>query len=49
MLYSLRDNRPYWMARSNTSRTNPTKFANDIAKPVAESLKESGLFGPAGR
>lgn len=49
VLYNLRDNRPYWMARSNTSRTNPTKFANDIAKPVAESLKASGLFGPAGR
>jgi hypothetical protein len=23
------------------------KFANDIAKPVADSLKESGLFGKA--
>jgi hypothetical protein len=49
VLYDLRDNRPYWMARSNTSRTAPTKFANDIAKPVAESLKASGLFGPASR
>ena len=49
VLYSLRDNKPYWAARSNTSRTAPTKFANDIAKPVADSLKESGLFGPAGR
>ena len=49
VLYNLRDNRPYWMARSNTSRTAPTKFANDIAKPVADSLKASGLFGPAGR
>lgn len=49
VLYNLRDNRPYWMARSNTSRTAPTKFANDIAKPVADSLKQSGLFGPAGR
>jgi hypothetical protein len=46
VLYSLRDNRPYWAARSNTSRTAPVKFANDIAKPVADSLKESGLFGP---
>jgi len=49
VLYDLRDNRPYWMARSNTSRTAPTKFANDIAKPVADSLKASGLFGPASR
>ena len=49
VLYSLRDNRPYWMARSNTSRTNPTKFAQDIARPVADSLKESGLFGPPAR
>src|SRR5262245_14859187 len=46
VLYNLRDDRPYWMARSNTSRTSPTKFANDIAKPVADSLKESGLFAP---
>ena len=44
VLYSLRDNKPYWATRSNTSRTAPTKFANDIAKPVADSLKESGLF-----
>ena len=44
VLYDLRDNKPYWAARSNTSRTAPTKFANDIAKPVADSLKESGLF-----
>jgi hypothetical protein len=49
VLYSLRDNRPYWAARSNTSRTAPTKFANDIAKPVADSLKESGLFGAPAR
>ena len=49
VLYDLRDNKPYWAARSNTSRTAPTKFANDIAKPVADSLKESGLFGPAAR
>lgn len=49
VLYSLRDNKPYWAARSNTSRTAPTKFANDIAKPVADSLKESGLFGPPAR
>jgi hypothetical protein len=44
VLYNLRDNKPYWAARSNTSRTAPTKFANDIGKPVADSLKESGLF-----
>jgi hypothetical protein len=49
VLYSLKDNKPYWAARSNTSRTAPTKFANDIAKPVADSLKESGLFAPAAR
>jgi len=49
VLYDLRDNKPYWAARSNTSRTAPTKFANDIAKPVADSLKESGLFAPAAR
>ena len=45
VLYSLVDNRPYWAARSNTSRTAPVKFANDIAKPVADSLQQSGLFG----
>jgi len=44
ILFDLEDGRPYWMARSNTSRTNPTKFAKDIAKPVADSLKESGFF-----
>ena len=49
VLYDLRDNKPYWAARSNTSRTAPTKFANDIAKPVADSLKESGLFGAPAR
>jgi hypothetical protein len=46
ILFDLEDGRPYWMARSNTSRTNPTKFANDIARPVAESLKQSGLVTP---
>ncbi len=49
VLYDLRDNRPYWMARSNTSRTNPTKFAQDISGQVAESLKQSGLCAPAAR
>jgi hypothetical protein len=44
VLYNLSDDRPYWAARSNTSRTSPSKFANDIAGPVANSLKESGLF-----
>ncbi len=46
VLFDVDDGRPYWMARSNTSRTSPTKFANDIAKAVAKSLKESGLIGP---
>ena len=46
ILFDVDDGRPYWMARSNTSRTSPTKFAKDIARPVAQSLKESGLIGP---
>jgi len=46
ILYNLNDNRPYWMARSNTSRTAPDKFARDISGPVADALKQSGLFGP---
>jgi len=46
VLFGVDDGRAYWMARSNTSRTEPTKFAKDIAGPVAQSLKESGLIGP---
>jgi len=46
VLFDIDNARPYWMARSNTSRTSPTKFANDIGGPVAQSLKESGLIGP---
>jgi len=46
ILFDIDDARPYWMARSNTSRTSPTKFAKDIAGPVAQSLKGSGLIGP---
>src|SRR5262252_587721 len=30
VLFDVEDGRPYWMARSNTSRTSPTKFAKDI-------------------
>jgi hypothetical protein len=46
ILFNMEDQRPYWVARSNTSRTSPDKFANDIAGKVAQSLKESGLIGP---
>jgi len=46
VLFDIDNARPYWMARSNTSRTSPTKFANDIGGPVAEALKKSGLIGP---
>ena len=46
VLFEIDNARPYWMARSNTSRTSPTKFANDIGGPVAEALKKSGLIGP---
>jgi hypothetical protein len=46
VLYDLSDNKPLWMARSNTSRTNPGQFAQDIARPVADALKSSGAFGP---
>jgi len=46
VLFSLEDGRPYWMARTFTKRTDPNKFAKDIAPTVASSLKESGLFAP---
>jgi hypothetical protein len=46
VLFDVDDGRPYWAARTNTGRTEPTKFAKDIAGPVAQSLKESGLIGP---
>jgi hypothetical protein len=46
ILYDLSDNKPLWMARSNTSRTSPGKFAQDIGGPVADALKSSGAFGP---
>ena len=46
VLFGVDDGRAYWVARSNTSRTEPTKFAKDIAGPVAKSLKESGLIAP---
>ena len=46
ILYDLLDSKPLWMARSNTSRTDPGKFGQDIAGPVADALKSSGAFGP---
>ena len=43
VLYDLKDDKPMWAARSNTSTTNPGDFGKDIAGKVAESLKKAGL------
>lgn len=44
VLYDLKDNKPMWAARSNTSQTSPGAFANDIASSVAADLKKAGLI-----
>ena len=49
VLFDIDNARPYWMARSNTSRTSPTKFANDIGGPWPRRSRSPASSGPRAR